>query len=351
MKKGSIKSNAKEVEKHKEELRRKKWEQYFQKKRYLVAELRAEGKSIREIAQRIEMSVGFVHKWCCRLTIQIDAKKNAVLTGRYATRYPDGKGIKEAIKSRSTAPKRPRRKITPAHRKTVTAVRKEKFTKKMGAQKIRVYCELDISHQSINKILKEEGLTAPRRRRKQRKFDPFRRGRPNELWQIDYKEFGHGIYMLSVKDDHSSAILAADVRGSCRTDDVLDIMDRAVSTFGPPEQILSDHGTQWCANKGGTARFDEWCSERGIEHIMGKVRKPTTQGKIERWHGSVLEEAELPPKGSPAEDYGKAVLEYMEFYNFRRPHHGIGLQIPFVVYMAGIKLQEVFSALGVHEVP
>jgi len=157
--------------------------------------------------------------------------------------------------------------------------------------------------------------------------------------------------MLSVKDDHSSAILAADIRTSSKTDDVLEIMNKAVNAFGPPVQILSDHGTQWCSGKSGTCRFDDWCGENGIEHIMGRVRKPTTQGKIERWHGSVLEEAELPPKGSSPEEYRKAVLEYMEFYNLRRPHHGIDLQIPMIVYMAGIKLPDILSDVGVHEVP
>jgi len=157
--------------------------------------------------------------------------------------------------------------------------------------------------------------------------------------------------MLSVKDDHSSAILSADVRTSCTINDVLEVMNRTVSMFGPPAQILSDHGTQWCVARRGRSRFDGWCSDNGIEHIMRRVRRPTTQGKMGRWHGSVQEEAGLPPKGSSAEEYRKAVLEYMDFYNSKRPHHSIDLQIPIVAYMAGIKLPEVFASLGVHEVP
>jgi transposase InsO family protein len=350
MRKGPKETNAKEIEKHRYSVRRKIKEDHFQKKRFLVAQHRTDGLSVRNIAERIRMSVGFVHKWCLRLKTQIESAKKAISVGRYAVKYPEGKGIREAIVSRSTAPNNPRRKITEAHRDAIREVRKERFTKRMGAQKIREYRKLDISHQSINKILKEEGLTAPRRKRKQRKFDPFRRENSNSLWQIDYKEFERGVYMLSVKDDHSSAILAADVRATCRTDDVLEIMKKAVRTFGPPHQILSDHGTQWYSSKGEGCRFDEWCSGNGIEHIMGRVKKPTTQGKIERWHGTVLEEAELPPKGSPVVEYGKAVLEYMEFYNTRRPHHGIDLQIPLVVYMAGIKLPDIISELDVHEV-
>jgi len=351
MTKSSRRDRPKDIKKHNDELRKKRREDHYQKKRFLVAEHRAEGRSVRKIAERIMMSVGFVHKWCMRLDEQIRLKMKAFRTGNLSKVYPDGKGIREAIASRSTAPKNPCRKMTEKHRRIITEVRKGKFTKRMGARKIKEYCKLDISHQSINRILKEEGLTAARRKRKQRKFNPFRRDNSNSLWQIDYKEFEKGIYMLSVKDDHSSAILSADVRTSCKTDDVLEIMKKAVKVFGAPDQILSDHGTQWHSPKSEECRFDEWCHDNGIEHIMGRVKKPTTQGKIERWHGSVLEEAELPPKGSSAEEYGKAVLEYMEFYNNQRPHHGIDLQIPLVVYMAGIKLPDILSELGVHEVP
>ena len=340
---------AKHIEKTNEELRKKRREDFFQKKRYLVLDLRARGLSMRVIAYRIHMSLGFVGKWCRRLRTQTAVRAEAVQRNTIK-RYPEGKEIKRSIVSESRAPKNPRKKITVEHMEAIKLVRKEKFTKKMGAQKIEAYLGLDISHQSINKILKKLGLTAKRKKRKQRSFVPFRRGHSNELWQIDYKEFGKSVYMLSVKDDHSSAILAADVRSSCRTDDVIEIMEKAVRLHGIPKQILSDHGTQWCSSKGDACRFDEWCERNGIEHIMGKVRKPTTQGKIERWHGTVLEEAELPPKGSSAEEYRKAVLEYMEFYNNKRPHHGIGLQVPIMVYAAGLILPEVFRELGVHEV-
>jgi transposase InsO family protein len=349
MTKSPKKSNAKTIEKHNEELRKKRREDHFQKKRFQVAVLRAEGRSTRQISEYLGMSVGFVHKWCRRLVTQISDIRKAA-PGRKKIRYTNG-GIREEITSRSTAPKNPFRKITREHREAVKEIRKGKFTKRMGAQKIKVYAGMDISHQSIHKIMREEKLVVPYKKRKQRSFTEFRREGPNELWQIDYKEFGRGIYMLSVKDDHSSMILSADVRTTCTTDDVKQILDRTIGLFGKPRQILSDHGTQWCASNGGTARFDEWCSERGIEHIMGKVRKPTTQGKIERWHGSVLEEADLPPKGSSAAEYGKAVLEYMEFYNNERPHHGIGLRVPVHVYAAGLILPEILAALGVHEVP
>ena len=349
MTKSPKKNKAKDIENTRDDLRRKRREDFYQKKRFLVAELRAEGWSVRRIAEYIDMSVGFVQKWCLRLVEYIREKQRVARLGLRAPTYPKGRGLKDAICSLSRAPKAPHRKITPEHEAAVLNVRKEKFTKRMGAQKIKAYAGMSISHQSIHRILVKNKLVK-HQKRKEKAYGKFRRDRPNELWQIDYKEFEHGIYMLSVKDDHSSAILAADVRTSCRTDDVIEIVGKAGKMFGFPDQILSDHGTQWCSVRGGKARFDKWCEEHGIEHIMGKVRKPTTQGKIERWHGTVLEEAELPPKGSSAAEYGKAILEFMEFYNISRPHHGIGLQIPMPLYLAGLISPDIFTEFGVHEV-
>lgn len=34
------------------------------------------------------------------------------------------------------------------------------------------------------------------------------------------------------------------------------------------------------------SEFDKWCKEKGIKHILSKIHKPTTAGKIERFHGT-----------------------------------------------------------------
>jgi transposase InsO family protein len=341
-------NKAKAIQKRNEERARKQHEDFLEKKRFLVAKMRAGGQSVRHIADRLGMSVGFVHKWCKRLVSQIC--DIITRSGRHGKKYREGHGILDAIKSRSTAPKSPFRKVTDEHRMMIIGIRNSDYTRRMGAQKIKVFADLDISHQTIHKILRESDLVKPYKKRKQRSFNPFRRDSPNDLWQIDYKQFGRNVWMLSVKDDHSSMILSAEVRGTCTTDDVIEILSKTVRLFGAPKQILSDHGVQWYSVRGGVSRFDKWCSEQGIEHIMGRIAKPTTQGKIERWHGTVIEEAQLPPKGSGASEYRKAVLRYMEFYNNSRPHHGIGLQVPIIVYMGGLILNSVYSTDGVHEV-
>jgi len=78
----------------------------------------------------------------------------------------------------------------------------------------------------------------------------------------------------------------------------------------------------------------KWCQSQGIRHIRGAVRKPTTQGKIERFHRNVLDEAPLPPKGSPVEDYQGSMNRYLEFYNLERPYQALDLMMPMEVYVA-----------------
>jgi transposase InsO family protein len=95
----------------------------------------------------------------------------------------------------------------------------------------------------------------------------------------------------------------------------------------------------------------KWCHSKGIQHIRGAVRKPSTQGKIERFHRNVLDRASLPPKGSPVEDYQASMNRYLEFYNLERPHWALDLLTPIEVYAADFKNTDSFVSLGVHEVP
>jgi hypothetical protein len=67
MTKSPKKRIAKTIEKRNEELERKRREKFYVKNRYLVAEYRSQGWSMRKIATKLDMSLGFVQKWCRKL--------------------------------------------------------------------------------------------------------------------------------------------------------------------------------------------------------------------------------------------------------------------------------------------
>ena len=76
------------------------------------------------------------------------------------------------------------------------------------------------------------------------------------------------------------------------TENDLLVLDEAIKAHGKPASILTDRGTQFYASesevkKNGNSKFEERMVERGIKHILPRVRHPQTNGKIERFHGEL----------------------------------------------------------------
>jgi len=131
-------------------------------------------------------------------------------------------------------------------------------------------------------ILKRNGLiTKPYKPRKQRTYIRFAREHPDSLWQTDIKYYGDH-YLIAYLDDCSRYLSAASLHREATTDNVLETLEEALSNGRTPQQILTDHGTQYWSND-GDSRFTNFCIKHGIEHILGSIGKPTTQGKIERF--------------------------------------------------------------------
>ena len=208
-----------------------------------------------------------------------------------------------------------------------------------GAAKINVMAKTSISAPTAHRILKEHGFM-PVTVRKGKVYKSFEMDRVNEMWQIDYVELGtdsetgRRIESLSILDDKSRRILSANADIHATTDDVIELLLEAFQGYGVPERILSDHGTQWAASNGGDTRFDQFCEAWGIEHIMGRVRKPTTQGKVERWHGTLRREVGLPAE-APLAEYRRIMGEFVRFYNDVRPHWALDLRTPSEVFVEG----------------
>ena len=52
---------------------------------------------------------------------------------------------------------------------------------------------------------------------------------------------------------------------------------------------VTDHGSQFYNSRSKLqSDFDTFCEEHDIQHVMGSIGKPTTLGKIERWHRTYM---------------------------------------------------------------
>jgi len=223
------------------------------------------------------------------------------------------------LRDESRKPKVIHYKITPEIEQEIISIKKRMG---WGAEKIENF--VNLSHTSINKILKKHNLTEPTKRKKKRiKYVRFQRDHPNSLWQIDHSDQKvEGKYVISVIDDCSRKSLAFVAVNSVTTDVVVKLIDDLIKIYDKPRQILTDNGSAY-GSKSKHSRFDRKLRKRGIGHIRGAVHSPTTQGKVERLFQTFKREFRFCD--------GDIELWRMR-YNHFRPHMSLGNKTPDEVY-------------------
>jgi len=223
------------------------------------------------------------------------------------------------LKDKSRRPKTIHKKITIEMENKVISIRKQNG---WGADKIEYF--VNLSHASINKILKNHNLLEPTKRKKKRiKYVRCQRKHPNSLWQIDHSDQKiKDKYVISVIDDCSRKSLAFLAVNFVTTNVVVKLIDDLVKSYGKPRQILTDNGSAY-GSKSKHSKFDRKLRMRGIEHIRGAVHSPTTQGKVERLFQTFKREFRFCG--------GDSELWRMR-YNHFRPHMSLRGRTPDEVY-------------------
>jgi putative transposase len=301
-----------------------------------ICQFRIEGMSLRDIASKVGLSHQAVYNICdLLLSIKTPARMIAVRGPRGGKRLRRvgpvrafKEGYRSLLPSKRPGPRPGRTPKCDEIEDMVVNVRKRYDF--LGAEKIGVIAGVSASAPTVRKTLRRCGFGNITKKKGQPR-KRFCAACPNDMWQIDYVDLGSGTHLLSVIDDHSRKILSKNLSHSCSTDDVLAIIGEAVRRHGAPKAILSDHGVQWYSTRGGDSRFDEFCAEMGIKHYMGGICRPTTQGKVERWHGSIRRETGIDSIDD-IEEKRSILYDYIDFYNRIRPHYGVGLRTPDAVF-------------------
>lgn len=316
-----------------EQNRLKKIEDAKQKKRYLAAEYVSNGMSYRQAAEKVGRSHQFVKYWAHRL---LEMDKSNLNHKSKKPKYRFKKGYRKLLATRKTGPQPGLCPKVDEILDTVVTQAKKPFCEGLGAAKIQVLSGVNASAPTVRKALRKGGITV-----KERKVSSHRkrfcRPRGNHQWNIDFVEIGvdritgKKVESLSVTDDHSRMSFSSDATIVASTDHVIEVLETLIDRYGCPAVINSDHGTQWYSVSGGESRFDAWCESKGIEHRLAPIRTPEENGKVERYHGNLRVEANLPPKAS-VEEYSNLLTEYRDFYNNVRPHWSLGLRTPCEVY-------------------
>jgi transposase InsO family protein len=244
-------------------------------------------------------------------------------------RYREG-GV-AAIEERSRRPDRSPTQTSPELVARIRALRE--VYPDWGARKLAVLLDrqgIRLPSSTIHRVLLRLGLVrdADRHQTAVRRFE---REQPNELWQMDFKgpkNWPTASTALSVIDDHSRYLVALQATARPEGALVRQHLERAFIECGLPEAMLMDHGIPWWnwQSFAGSTQLSLWLMRQGIRLGFSGIRHPQTQGKVERFHGSL--ERALNHRGVPEEDHQQWLDAFRHEHNYIRPHQALDMQTP-----------------------
>jgi putative transposase len=160
---------------------------------------------------------------------------------------------------------------------------------------------------------------------------------PNELWTVDFKGWwrtrdGQRCEPLTVRDGCSRYVLAAQLLGSTRGDEVRTVFEALFERHGLPVAIQVDNGSPFGSTRslGGLTVLSAWWVSLGIRVIFGRPAHPQDNGGHERMHLDMVE-VELSPAANPTEQQQELDRWRYEF-NHVRPHEALQMEVPASVY-------------------
>ena len=209
-----------------------------------------------------------------------------------------------------------------------------------GGRKLKAYLERrgEIcipSASTVTAILHRHGLISKEASLAATPFKRFERENPNDLWQTDFKGHfmmldGNRCHPLTVTDDMSRFNLCISAKDNERLPGVVESFLLLFKKYGLPLAILCDNGKPWGTGSyfGGYTNFEVLLMDFGILPIHGRPWHPQTQGKEERFHGTLKRELLMREKIKDLSNAQKRFDAFRKEYNEVRPHCALNYDVP-----------------------
>jgi transposase InsO family protein len=258
------------------------------------------------------------------------------------------------LSDRSSAPRRIPHKTSPERERAILALRDLRFTAAEIAE------ALGMAHSTVSAVLKRLG-----RGRLPRISEPdnrYERARPGELVHVDVKKLGRieapghrvtgrhaghyrsrgaGWEYVHVCVDDCTRMAYVEVLADERPETAVDFLRRAVAFFAAcgveVERLMTDNGNPYRSRLHASA-----CRELGLRHLRTEAYRPRTNGKAERFIRTLLGGWAYRHTYRTSAERTAALDPFLDFYNRRRPHRGIGGRAP------AVKLTDVTNVAGAY---
>ncbi|MEK6529084.1 MAG: IS481 family transposase [Nitrospirota bacterium] len=168
----------------------------------------------------------------------------------------------------------------------------------------------------------------------QREFEPhrFERSRPRQMYQMDITYWRlkgqHMVYIIGCIDDYSRYMVSWGAFRGQTSPYCIEVLKAAIEQHDcVPEEVLTDNGRQFYTWRGKN-RFQIYLQKMGIKHIKSRPYHPQTLGKIESFWRNMYKEFGSRQTITSFEDLQEKLKDWINYYNFKRPHQGIDGLVP-----------------------
>jgi putative transposase len=185
-----------------------------------------------------------------------------------------------------------------------------------------------VSPATTYRVLSNAGILGARNLAPSRKGKGFVQPlQPHEHWHVDFSYVNIGgtfYYLCSVLDGASRAILAWDIRPQMKESDAEIVLQRAREAYPQARpRIITDNGPQFVAKD-----FKEFIRLWQTTHVFTSPHYPQSNGKLERYHRTLKEQAIRPKTPLTLEDAKRVVGDFIDHYNTTRLHAGLDYIAP-----------------------
>ena len=154
---------------------------------------------------------------------------------------------------------------------------------------------------------------------------------PNEVWHVDLMYLwvrGRWYFLVSVLDSYSRFIVHWELALSMRAQEIAEIIATALEKVpGKKPRIVRDNGSQFLAKE-----WREVIRHFELEEIPIRVRHPESNGRIERYHRSVREEALGDRELEDLYQARDLLRRWVSYYNHERLHSALNYLRPVDYY-------------------
>jgi transposase InsO family protein len=185
-----------------------------------------------------------------------------------------------------------------------------------------------VSPTTVWRVLHQAGVIDRWNKRSSKKGTGFVQPlKPHDHWHIDVSYLniaGTFYYLFTILDGCSRAVIHWDLRESMTEQQVECILQRARELYPDASpRIISDNGPQFIARD-----FKEFIRVTGMDHVRTSPYYPQSNGKIERYHKTIKEDAIRVTPPATLDEARRLVTRFVEHYNTKRLHSAIGYVTP-----------------------